>query len=139
MHECRFDLAALHRGRKAPEAPPVVRPDRLGPLRLDQAESASPPDDHEVHFEALLVAEEVELTRSAAILLALDHPGGDEALEHRPEERGAGELPVGIDPEEDADQPRIDPVDLRRLDETLPQVLEEGDPCGWLGLSSPAI
>ena len=93
---------------------------------LDELRSAALRWNDEVHFEALPVAEVVELAPPTQVALRLDDLGGDEALEQRAAKRGLCEFCFRVDAEQMARQARVRDVYLWRLDEPLAKIREVG-------------
>ena len=95
-------------------------------LCFEQGERPPAERHEEVHLEPLLVAEVIERPLPSGVDLILRDFCGDESLEYGSEKRRLTERSLGAQPEQMAREPRIDEIDFGRLDEPLPEVLEEG-------------
>ena len=111
-------------GQRAPIAQPVeeVLRDRLARLRLDPDLELSQLY-HEVDFVPRKIAPEVQLRRFTTVQEVFVQLRQDQSLEDGPALRMVNDLRRRANPEQKAEQPAVEKVELRALDQPLAQVV----------------
>jgi hypothetical protein len=100
-----------------PKAAEVLRPRCCAGLDLDADEIAAPGLEYDVHLEARGGTKVVKPGSRGGVRCEPQQLGGDERLQRRASCRWAGRQPIGVEPKEVDEQPRVREVELGGSDQ----------------------